>query len=113
MYFSIVILICTFHFAYAQADSSFYQSGNLKSVGRVQDGVKSGTWRFYYTKGALSAIENYEQGKLSGKAEYFYLSGNPSAIEQWKNDQLTDSAFYFYENGQLEKKGVYKKSQYD
>ena len=86
-------------------DTSYYRnSGKIKSIGRIVNDRREGTWNFYYLRGTLSAQLVYNEGRLDGEQFYYYPNGSLQALEIWNQGFLQDSAFYYYLTGELEKK---------
>lgn len=76
-----------------------YPSGQLRAIGEMLDGQKSGKWEYYYPSGELNAVEHFIKNRLHGEVIYYYRSGQTEGIEQWMYGVLLDSAFYYHENG--------------
>ncbi len=44
----------------------YYPNGQLEYVGRFQNGVEHGEWKYYYENGTLKYVENWENGLEHG-----------------------------------------------
>ena len=99
---TILVLIIFSFGASAQPNDEYYENGQLKHSGELNNGKKNGEWNFYYPSGIKEATEHYKLGELHGEAINFDFNGNKIAIEQWNNGNLEDSAIYFYPNGVIE-----------
>ena len=89
------------------ADSVFYVDGQLKEVGKLEEGTRNGLWKWYYPDGTLGAEITYKTNNIEGLRLIYDFSGKLIEKETWAGNAKQDSSWYFYPNGQLHKKGQY------
>ena len=73
---------------FAQLDSIYYDSGELKAFGELQNNAKHGHWKYFYPNGEINAIEKYQDGKLNGEIINYYPNGQISSEENWVHGEL-------------------------
>ncbi|MDN5202611.1 toxin-antitoxin system YwqK family antitoxin [Fulvivirgaceae bacterium BMA10] len=105
-------LLCMCHTLCAQITEDRYDNGKLRAVGRMENGLKVGEWKYYYPDGTKNAVEFYQKDQLHGSCYYYSFAGNLIGYENWKNGIQVDSAKYFYDNGIVEKEGVFQAGSY-
>ena len=85
----------------------FYDSGQLKEKGNLEDGKKEGYWEFFYENGNLKERGTYSNNKEEGIYEYFHTNGNlkskGNAIKGG-GDGYWD---FFYDNGVLSQRSYW------
>lgn len=101
-----------------------YHSNQLAEQGEFKKGLKKGLWKTWYENGNLSSIGTYTLGLKSGKFTYFSTTGEVVEKGKYKNDKKTGiwinylkKDTTFYKNGNLftktkkSKKSKQEKSQ--
>lgn len=87
----------------------YHDNGQLKSIGKVEDGKRTGEWKGYNSNGILVESVNY---KPSGDFTItrYYENGQVKRIDRFNaENQTIGIQEEYYENGQLRKKGLYSK----
>jgi antitoxin component YwqK of YwqJK toxin-antitoxin module len=100
-------------FCQENADTLFYENGNIKGFGKIVNGKMDGLWIYYYPDGAVNAKENYKYGELHGDVFSFDFSGNLQAHEVWNRGVQTDTARYYFSSGLFERIGRFDDGLYD
>ena len=94
----------------------FGEEGNLKTVwmGKVLNGKKEGTWKFYYhSTGRKKYEKNYKDGKPDGLWTWWHSNGKKSRVESFKDGIEHGLITIWYENGQKKYEGTYKDGKED
>lgn len=90
---------------------TYYENGNLKTVGAKRNGLKTGVWKDYYENGNLYEDAIYMDGEKVGQSTIYFESGQPKSIQAYApNYGIKESASY-HENGQLKLNGNYENGQ--
>lgn len=85
----------------------FYDNGQLKSIGKVEDGKRIGEWKGYNVNGVLVETVNYKPDG-SWTITMFYENGQIKSIFRFNSEKLQEGVQEeYYENGQLRRKGSY------
>lgn len=50
----------------------FYETGELKEIGRYENGMREGTWKVYYKTGKIKEKGDYSRGEKIGVWKTFY-----------------------------------------
>ncbi|WP_415370845.1 toxin-antitoxin system YwqK family antitoxin [Patiriisocius sp. Uisw_047] len=79
--------------------SNLEDKGN--EIGKLENGERTGEWKYYYENGQLESILKYENGFLKGEMKYYYENGQLSLIGKWENGQPIGEWKSYHENGQL------------
>jgi len=89
----------------------YIKSGKLAEAGRVKNGKKDSTWRFYSYNEYLTKTGNYSSGKEYG--EWLRFNADSLIIEKsnYVNGILEGKYFEFYDNGKIKMKANYKEGK--
>jgi len=68
----------------------YFKTGELKAIGKYEDGIKSGKWVFYYKSGKKEQEGSFKNNIPYGEWNWFYLNGTKKKQE------------YFNAKGELE-----------
>ncbi|MBU2995489.1 hypothetical protein KO500_03555 [Cellulophaga baltica] len=83
MHFKAFLYVCFCIFAFNTIlaktyTKNYYDSGELKSEGWIDDNSKSGYWLFYYKNGKVSEQGHYKNNKKDAYWHYFSKHGKPT-----------------------------------
>ncbi|MEQ9232348.1 MAG: hypothetical protein RIF46_16830 [Cyclobacteriaceae bacterium] len=99
-----------------------YESGSIKTIGRITDGKKSGEWVYFKENGDTTEIKKFESGILTSETHFynnrvfsknFFRNGNKILQETYYEDGSLECSLNFkadvhhglsecfYPNGQL------------
>lgn len=78
---------------------TYYDSGKIKSVTEIKNGVPDGTKHSYFASGALEFTASYKEGKVDGLVEHFYESGQLKSRGYWKDGRENGLTVAYYESG--------------
>ena len=93
--------------------TSFFQGGNLKTVGQYFENSANGLWEFYYDGGELRMRGNINNGKNNGYWEYFYKNGETSMEGEILDNVREGHWKMYYDNGSLKSEGSFLQGQKD
>ena len=82
-------------------EKSYFENGNIKTVGAKRNGLKTGEWKEYYENGNLSEEVVFIDGEKVGQDEIYYENGQAKSIGLYINGQPSGEWAQFFENGQL------------
>ena len=80
-------------------ERSYYQSGNLKSLGSFKRGILDGVVTGYYEDGSIQVRAYFNDGVKQGRIIHYYPNGNRQQEQFFDNDVLDDFHRTWYENG--------------
>lgn len=85
----------------------YHDNGQLKSIGKIENGKRTGEWKGYDYAGVLVESVTYKpNGSYTRKM--FYENGQIKNIYRFNAENNLEGDFEeFYENGQLRTKGTY------
>jgi antitoxin component YwqK of YwqJK toxin-antitoxin module len=89
----------------------YYENGSIRSIGKYKNGQQSGEWKFYYENGQLYAKGIYENGKRIGEWKFYDENGQLRAIGKYENGNYTGEWKNYHENGSIASIGKYKNGQ--
>lgn len=84
-------------------DSSFYENGQLKMVGYLENGKREGLWRAYYPTGVKWSEGEFKNGKNHGTSKVYYQNGASRYEGFYIEGQRAGKWFFWNENSQLVK----------
>ncbi len=85
----------------------FEDSDDIKVIGYILKGLKSGEWYYFYENGNTEKIENYAYGELNGMYISFYENGKIKEAGQMKYDKLEDMWYTYHKNGNIHTENHY------
>lgn len=65
----------------------FFKSGQVKAVGRYEDGQMEGEWRFYRETGQLWQVGHFAGGKKNGTWSRYDRNDRLEYLETFENDR--------------------------
>lgn len=82
----------------------FNKDKKLVTKGKVEKGLKVGTWKSWHDNGKLKSIENYSKGLLDGECSFFYWNGELIRQVYFKNgvqanEEKKGFSFFMPDNG--------------
>ena len=80
-------------------ERSYYQSGNLKSLGSFKRGVLDGAVTGYYEDGTIQVRAFYDNGVKQGRVIYYYPNGNKQLEAFYTDDEFDGVRSTWYESG--------------
>jgi antitoxin component YwqK of YwqJK toxin-antitoxin module len=88
-----------------------YQNGNIKMEGIMNNFQPQGYWIYYYESGVKSQEGNMEKGKKNGYWRTYYEQGNLKSEGMYVNNKNEGEWKYYYEDGALKAKGNFKNGE--
>lgn len=85
----------------------FEDSDDIKVIGYILKGLKSGEWYYFYENGNTEKIENYAYGELNGMYMSFYENGKIKEVGHMKYDKFEDMWYTYYKNGNIHTENHY------
>ncbi|MFN5317501.1 MAG: toxin-antitoxin system YwqK family antitoxin, partial [Bacteroidia bacterium] len=67
------------------SDNSYYENGQLKSIGKYVNGNAEGEFKWYHENGQLEEIKKYVNGKEEGEFKWYHKNGQLEGIEKYVN----------------------------
>lgn len=94
---------------------NYYQSGNLQSVIKYEDGFVSGHCVFYYDNAEenIKAEMDFIQDEIHGDYKEYYENGKPKAWLEIKANLQDGDAEFYYDSGTIKAKGQYAEGLMD
>lgn len=86
---------------------SYYDNGQLKSIGERKGTFADGTWDFFSIKGIKKETINYSAGKKNGLRVLYDSLANKIREENYINDTLVGPFKTYFSNGQLKEVGEF------
>ena len=90
---------------------SYHKNSQLASIGKAKHGKQTGEWKNYHENGQLSQIGKYENGKATGEWKNYHENGQLSTIRQYENGKKTGEVKSYHENGQLQQIGKHENGE--
>lgn len=82
-----------------EVQRDFYDSGRLRSIATLKNGLLDGVSKSYYESGALKTDAHYKYGLLNGLAREYYESGSLKAQTFFENGILNGVSISWAEDG--------------
>lgn len=92
---------------------SWYENGQIKDSGRVDNNNKTGGWKSWHQNGQLKDSGNYHHGFKNGPWKSWYANGRLESSGSYDNDQMTGTWEWYHENGFPATKETYVNNQLD
>ena len=86
---------------------SYYDSGALKKVYELRDGMFEGKCTYYYENGNIEQVSNWKEDKEEGLFQFYNKDGIIESDETYKNGYLEGPANFYYPNGKLKSTYMY------
>ena len=80
-------------------EKSYYQSGNLKSLGSFKHGLLDGIVTGYYEDGTIQVRAIYDNGIKQGRVIHYYPNGTKQVESFYTDDKFDGVRTTWYENG--------------
>ena len=80
-------------------EKSYYQSGNIRSVGHFKRGVLEGIVTGYYEDGSIQVRAIYDNGVKQGRVIHYYPNGTKQVESFYTDDKFDGIRTTWYENG--------------
>ena len=80
-------------------EKSYYQSGNLRSVGNFKHGILDGIVTGYYEDGTIQVRAIYDNGVKQGRVIHYYPNGTKQLEAFYTDDKFDGVRSTWYENG--------------
>lgn len=93
---SIILVACG-----NETQTEYYESGSIKTVREMRDGVFDGEYKEYYENGVLKGEGLYKNGKPEGKIVQYSKSGKVELETSYQNGVLHGISRGYYESGNL------------
>ena len=90
-------------------EKSYYQSGNLKSLGSFKHGLLDGIVTGYYEDGTIQVRAIYDNGIKQGRVIHYYPNGTKQVETFYTNDEFDGVRSTWYENGKPMEVAPYSK----
>jgi antitoxin component YwqK of YwqJK toxin-antitoxin module len=90
-------------------EKSYYQSGNIRSIGYFKRGVLEGIVTGYYKDGSVQVVGHFSNGIKDGGVLYYYPNGSKQVEMFYDNGKLQGAVKTWYENGNVMKSIPYSK----
>jgi len=90
-------------------EKSYYQSGNIRSVGHFKRGVLEGIVTGYYEDGSIQVRAIYDNGVKQGRVIHYYPNGNKQLEAFYTDDKFDGVRSTWYENGKPMEVAPYSK----
>ncbi len=68
--------------------TEYYPDKNLKTQGRFDKGLKSGTWKDWDDKGVLTTLVNWKDGAKSGRFSFYNSDGSLRQTGSYQKNEL-------------------------
>ena len=80
-------------------ESTYHQSGKLKSVGTFNQGKLDGVVTGYYEDGTIQVRATYDNGIKQGRVIHYYPNGTKQVESFYSDDKFDGIRTTWYENG--------------
>ncbi|MEG9328044.1 tetratricopeptide repeat protein [Salinimicrobium catena] len=92
----------------------FREDGSLSGEGSFdQNGNRTGEWKWYGVKGELIEYAFYEEGKLVGENRRFFENGKPNYVAHFENDEVSGEYTVYNEEGALLERKYFREGKLD
>ena len=80
---------------------SYYESGNIKSIGNRNKNKLSGDWMFYNEDSTLDRKIEYAENLKNGEEIIYFKNGNYKSVTFWSLDKKESIQKIFFESGKI------------
>lgn len=88
--------------------TEYYESGQIKSEGELQETIKTGPWKEWFKNGKLKSQKIYNHGSLFESFEEYHSNGKTNSKGSFDQSGKLDGEFVSYhENGSKKSQGKY------
>ena len=90
----------------------YHAEGSPKAIGKLDNGIKEGQWKFYSSEGYLIRIKNFENGLIQGVAKGFWGKEKTlQSISNYKDNELHGESKHFYKDGKTSNITLYNRGK--
>lgn len=86
---------------------TFYNTGELDSIGLYEDGLKTGTWNNFSSKGKKTMETNFKRGMMHGSFKDFHRNGKIANEYQIENGRVLGIEKRYTDRGELIKEDLH------
>lgn len=87
----------------------FYNNGEIQGVGRYDDDVIAGPWKWYRKTGQLMQTGSFSAGKKTGTWTRYYPNGEMMDEGRYEADERVGTWHYYDRDGNLSKSREHKR----
>ncbi|RKE98418.1 toxin-antitoxin system YwqK family antitoxin [Ichthyenterobacterium magnum] len=98
--FLFILFSCLSAFGQKTYQKTYFDNGNLKSEGWVENNQKTKYWKFYYKNGTLKKEGRFNKGKET-KYWYFYRADGTKEKEGHFNNGVKNKWWLFYDDMEM------------
>jgi len=85
----------------------YYETGEIKAIGKYFNNQKVGEWLFYYRDGKLEQKGKYKKNAIDGKWIWYYPNGNVWREEYYDSGKEEGALVEYNDTGKIILKGQY------
>jgi len=94
-----IVIISLLVFASCNIQKEFYENGEIKAKGKVENNKKNGKWKLYYENGNIFQIGAYSNGNEVWNWKTFHENGKIHQFGKFNDGKQTGEWNFFYSNG--------------
>ena len=102
----IILILATLVLVSCKMTKEFYDSGELKKIGRTTGDLKNGEWKFYHKNGNREGVGKLDIGKLIGQWNWYHTNGKIYTERLYTDGKLMNIINCFDGNGKQLEKGT-------
>lgn len=118
--FLLFIISLLFHTVNAQEDTTYWPSGEIRTISTYENGQRNGPWKKYQKNGQIEQEGNYVPNGKTGEWKLYYYTGELQSVSLYKDGDLVNYTYEsFYKGGQVKSiaitqngRSVHRKSYY-
>jgi antitoxin component YwqK of YwqJK toxin-antitoxin module len=89
----------------------YYESGQLKGIGRSKNEKQEGETCLYYENGQIKVVCEWKNGKQHGKRITYYQDGKVETSDHFNNGLQEGESLIYYENGNMKQRRFFKNGE--
>ena len=98
---SLLTILSLLIFTSCNLTKEYYETSELKAIGKTKNGVKYGKWKVYHENGKIRQVGEFELGKQNGEWHFFHNNGNKEGIGNLQNGKMVGNWIWYHPNGKI------------
>lgn len=98
---TIILIFILFLLTGCSIHKVYYDSGEIKGIGKVKNEKKLGEWKFYYKNGQIRQEGRFNEGKQDGVWLFYHPNGKRQGIGQLNLGERSGIWKWYHENAKI------------
>ena len=103
----LVVFWAIYNFTATNEESLYYDNGQIKRSGQLENSLNEGLWNWYYENGQIQLSGNFIQGEREGIWSSYSEDGVLLTTSEYVNNKITGKHIEYDINGSIKEEHIY------